>query len=85
MSMNVFFLFISASKLSFSKRLQKYNFFLIPQAFLKKNFLKILTDKINPSLAMNPNSSRFGRAKIISFSFTKQAFLKLFFIRYETP
>jgi len=82
--MNVFFLFISAPELSFSKRLQKYNFFLIPQAFLKKIFSKFLQIKTNPNLAMNPNSSRFGRAKIISFSFTKQAFLKLFFIRYET-
>ena len=55
MSMNVFFLFNSTPELSFSKRLQKYNFFLIPQAFLKKNFLKILTDKIQfPVLQWTP-------------------------------
>ena len=32
-------------ELSFSKRLQKYNFFLIPQAFLKKNFFQKSADK----------------------------------------
>jgi len=44
-------------KLSSSKRLQKYNFFLIPQAFLKKNsffFLSPTNQNFNPYFASIP-------------------------------
>lgn len=79
MSMNVFFLFNPASKLSFSKRLQKYNFFLIPQAFLKKNFLKIFADKIQSQSCNEPQFLSVWEGKDNIFSLYKTSLFKTFF------
>jgi hypothetical protein len=71
---------ISASQRSFSKRVQKYNFFFNSQAFSKKNFF-LFPKPTNPKSQASSyfHSFRFGWAKILSFPFIKQAFLKLFF------
>jgi len=90
MSMNVsFFLnfaFHSCRSDCPGKRLQKYNFFLIPQAFFKKNsFIFFPFEVLNKHACLvfqfynEHHSSRFGWAKIQSFSFILQIFFKLFF------
>ena len=95
MSMNVSFFLIPAfhSRLSdcLGKRLQKYNFFLNSQAFLKKNsfIFFLLSKRLNkPPCCVfqfynERHSSRFGWAKIQSFFLLLQIFFNFFFIPYS--
>ncbi|WP_237421213.1 hypothetical protein, partial [Flavobacterium sp. Sd200] len=71
--------------LSFSKRLQNYNFFLNSQAFFEKKFIFLSFVLKSTSLAMNSLSFRFGWAKIKSFSLIIQAFFYLFFQPFSKP
>ncbi|MFD2600963.1 hypothetical protein, partial [Flavobacterium suzhouense] len=77
-----FLLVFFASELSFSKRLQKYNFFSSTQAFLKKNFfLKNSADSEFQKLFQHPDLSVWeGKDKI--FFLLLPSFFQNFFFSY---
>ncbi|WP_233506641.1 hypothetical protein, partial [Flavobacterium sp. AG291] len=79
-----FFLFFR-SELSFSKRLQKYNFFSFTQAFLKKKFfLKNSADSEFQKLFQHPDLSVWeGKDKI--FFLLLPSFFQNFFRLFSTP
>ncbi len=85
MSMNVSSCFLSlysgALRRCLLKRVQKYNFFFNWQAFLKKKLFFFAALFLSVFQFCNDrHSSRFGWAKILSFSFILQVFF-CFFLR----
>ena len=88
MSMNVSFLFSSLLKLSLSKRVQKYNFFLLWQVLLKiifsfyflGNLLMILKNLL-PFVSMFPGRQRYNRILFLANVFYK--FFNLFSVPYQ--
>jgi hypothetical protein len=81
MSMNVSFLFFAFKALGFVSGLQKYNFFLISQAFFNFYFGMFFRLKTsNHLLNISQNVAALAGCKHKSFFCFSQMFFKLFYL-----